>query len=117
MSELDTKQEQKALQVREKLAQDFDETKAENFANKNKDKAWYSDFMLLFEMITTKGYIISNKTKMIIAGTLAYVVLPIDVIPDFLPIVGWLDDVFILNYALSSLKEEIENFKIFKAKQ
>ncbi len=66
-------------------------------------------------MITTADYSISNKTKLIIAGTLAYVVLPIDVIPDFILVVGWLDDAFVLGLAMTTLNEEIEKFKIFMA--
>jgi uncharacterized membrane protein YkvA (DUF1232 family) len=44
---------------------------------------------------------------------LAYVVLPIDVIPDFIPVVGWLDDAFVLGLAMTTLKDEIEKFKQF----
>ena len=64
-------------------------------------------------MMTTDGYGISNKTKLIIAGTLAYMVLPIDVIPDFIPVVGWIDDAFVLGLAMTTLKDEIKKFKKF----
>ena len=114
MSEINDEQEKKALELREKLAKDFDEDKAKKFGSSHENKSWYEDFKILLEMVTTKEYTISNQTKMIIAGTLAYVVLPIDVIPDFLPVVGWLDDIFVLGLATNTLTDEIENFKKFK---
>ena len=114
MSEINNEQENKALELREKLAKDFDEDSAKKFGSSHENKSWYDDFKILLEMMTTKDYTISSQTKLIIAGTLAYVVLPIDVIPDFLPVVGWLDDIFVLGLATSSLSDEIEKFKKFK---
>jgi uncharacterized membrane protein YkvA (DUF1232 family) len=115
MSEISKEQQSKTLELRDSLAENFNEKEAEEFASTHKNMNWYDDFMLLYEMITSPTYTITNKTKLIIAGTLAYVVLPIDVIPDFIPIVGWLDDAFVLGLAMSTLNEEIENFKATKA--
>jgi uncharacterized membrane protein YkvA (DUF1232 family) len=39
---------------------------------------------------------VSIWPKAMLAGALAYVVLPFDVIPDFLPLIGEVDDVVIL---------------------
>ena len=111
MSEISEAQQSKSVELRDSLAKDFNEKDAEEFASTHKEKSWYDDFMILYEMITSSDYAITNKTKLIIAGTLAYVILPIDVIPDFLPIVGWLDDAFVLGLAMTTLNEEIENFK------
>ena len=115
MSEISKQQQQKSQELRDSLAKDFDEKEAEDFASAHKENSWYEDFMLLLKMITTADYKISNKTKLIIAGTLAYVVLPIDVIPDFIPVVGWLDDAFVLGLAMTTLSDEIEKFKKFMA--
>lgn len=41
--------------------------------------------------------------KLLVAGAMAYIVLPIDVIPDFIPFLGEVDDVFILVMALQRL--------------
>ena len=114
MSEISKEQQKKSKELRDTLAKDFDEEKAEEFASAHKDNNWYADFMILLKMITTADYKISNKTKLVIAGTLAYVVLPIDVIPDFIPVVGWLDDAFVLGLAMTTLSEEIVKFKKFK---
>jgi len=114
MSEISKAQQNKSLELRDSLTEDFNEEEAEDFASSHKDNSWYEDFMLLLKMMTS-DYKISNKTKLIIAGTLAYVVLPIDVIPDFIPVVGWLDDAFVLGLAMTTLSEEIESFKKFMA--
>ena len=114
MSDINKAQEKKAIILRDELAEDFDEKKANEFASLNENQGWYDDFKILLDIVTTPSYKISNKTKLTIAGTLAYVILPIDVIPDFLPIVGWLDDAFVLGLTIKSLQEEIANFKKFK---
>ena len=41
--------------------------------------------------------------RRIVYGALAYLVLPIDAIPDFLPVVGFTDDLAIITAALSTI--------------
>ena len=113
MSELNHAQQKKSEALRDSLADKFDERETEEFASKHQSKHWYKDFILLFKMLTDDNFKISNKAKLILAGTLAYVVMPIDVIPDFIPVVGWLDDIFIIGLAMKTLNDEIEDFKQF----
>jgi len=111
MSKISEEQKEKAQQLRDKLANDFDEKEAKEFASTNEDKKWYSDFILLFDMLNEKDFHLSQKSKLLIMGTLAYIILPVDIIPDFIPIVGWLDDVFILGLTINSLHDEIQRYK------
>lgn len=46
---------------------------------------------------------VSRVDKLIVAGAIAYIVMPIDLIPDFIPFFGEVDDVFILILALQRL--------------
>ena len=108
---LNKEQKNKAIELRDKLAKEFDSKKAEEFIENMSSKSWYKDFKLLYEMLTDKSYTISSKTKLVIMGALAYVIFPVDVIPDFIPVLGWLDDIFVLNLTIDSIKDEIEDYK------
>jgi len=41
--------------------------------------------------------------KLLVAGALAYIISPIDLIPDFIPFFGEIDDLFVLTLALQHL--------------
>src|SRR5438128_2695067 len=46
---------------------------------------------------------VSMMDKMLVMGAIAYIVMPIDVIPDFIPFFGEVDDVYILVLALQRM--------------
>jgi uncharacterized membrane protein YkvA (DUF1232 family) len=46
---------------------------------------------------------VSLLDKLLVAGALAYIVMPIDVIPDFIPFLGEVDDLYLLIFALQRL--------------
>jgi len=46
---------------------------------------------------------VSVFDKLLVAGAAAYIVMPIDLIPDFIPFFGEVDDVFVLVLALQRL--------------
>lgn len=46
---------------------------------------------------------VSGIDKLFVAGALAYIVMPIDLIPDFIPFLGEVDDVYLLVLALQRL--------------
>ncbi len=60
---------------------------------------------------------LSGKSLTLIVGAILYYVSPIDIIPDFLPIAGLLDDVSILAFALRSIKTELDAFRKWEAEQ
>jgi uncharacterized membrane protein YkvA (DUF1232 family) len=45
---------------------------------------------------------ISSADKAILAGTIIYVIAPIDIIPDFIPFIGQVDDIYLI--AVSTLR-------------
>ncbi len=52
----------------------------------------------------------TNKVILIVAG-LIYFVSPIDLIPDFIPVVGYLDDLAILTWVFNQLRDEVAAFE------
>jgi len=101
-----------ALKQAASLAKGFNPQKAKRFAEKNSDKSWYSNFKLLYDMITDHNFKLDYSVYLSIAGALAYVIMPIDVIPDFLPGIGYIDDVFVVGMVMKSLANDIERFKL-----
>jgi len=56
---------------------------------------------LLYGLITDSR--VQAVDKLVVAGAIAYILLPLDVIPDFIPFLGEVDDVFLLILALQRL--------------
>lgn len=56
---------------------------------------------LLGGLITDRR--VSAVDKLLVAGAIAYIVMPIDLIPDFIPFFGEIDDLYILVLALQRL--------------
>jgi len=51
-----------------------------------------------------------------IGGGLLYFILPADLIPDFIPVIGYLDDLAVLTTIMNSLQKEICDYHIWKEK-
>ncbi|MBI5479649.1 MAG: DUF1232 domain-containing protein [Deltaproteobacteria bacterium] len=49
--------------------------------------------------------------KIFVALAVAYVVSPIDAIPDVVPVIGWLDDVGIIGAALAYLSRVLDRYR------
>lgn len=45
--------------------------------------------LILYYMYREK---LNPQEKLLVLGVLGYLILPIDLIPDFLPVIGWTDD-------------------------
>ena len=58
---------------------------------------------LLGGLITDRR--VSAVDKLLVVGAIGYIVMPIDLIPDFIPFFGEIDDVFLLVLALQRLIE------------
>lgn len=50
---------------------------------------------------------VSGRTKLLLVITVGYLVFPIDVVPDFIPILGHLDDALLLMWTLRSLVRQV----------
>jgi uncharacterized membrane protein YkvA (DUF1232 family) len=48
---------------------------------------------------------VPRRSKMLLGGSLVYVMSPIDLLPEFIPVAGVLDDIFLVAFALNHLIE------------
>ena len=51
---------------------------------------------------------IPNKIKVMIMGALAYLICPVDLIPDVLPLIGWTDDATAISLVVNQLGSHID---------
>jgi uncharacterized membrane protein YkvA (DUF1232 family) len=58
---------------------------------------------LLYGLLT--DHRVSRIDKLLVAGAIAYIISPIDLVPDFIPFLGQVDDIFLLMLALQRLVE------------
>ncbi len=87
---------------------------------KNLEGVW-SKLILLFAV--AKDYVngdyteIPKRSIVAIVGGLIYFLSPIDVIPDFVPVLGYIDDIFVLNLVYKQVIKDLDKYKIWKDEQ
>lgn len=57
---------------------------------------------------------ISTKSIIAVVVALLYFVNPLDLIPDFIPIIGQVDDIFILGYLIKTVNKELDRFMVWE---
>ena len=77
-------------------------------------KLVYAALILFYTLQSDK---ISTKDKAIIIGALGYMISPLDVVPDAIPIVGLSDDLAVLLYVLKKVWTDIDPEIQAKAKK
>lgn len=55
------------------------------------------------------------KTIAAIVGALIYFISPIDVVPDFIPVVGFMDDAAVIAFAMKMISDDLETYRKWKA--
>ncbi len=68
----------------------------------------------LIQFSATRKYRqISPKTMVLIIGAVIYFVSPLDLVPDFIPLLGYADDVTLLAWIFTAVGKEIADFEVF----
>ncbi len=57
------------------------------------------------------------KAIVLIVAAVLYFLNPLDLIPDFIPVIGYLDDAAVLGYVLRTLHDELERYREWEEKQ
>ncbi len=83
-------------------------------------EVWES-LQVLFRMIGSAvgGRYHGIPTPVLLGGTavLLYFMSPIDAIPDFIPVIGLLDDAALLAWFMSTIKDEMDRFAVWEEEQ
>ena len=64
-----------------------------------------------YKMLRDPHFQMAKQTKTVLIIALLYLISPIDVIPDAIPLVGMLDDVLVAGYALRQASAELERYR------
>lgn len=62
-------------------------------------------FMLISRLLADKR--VPVRKKLFLAGVVAYVMSPLDIIPDFIPFFGYTDDLFLVLFSLDKMLNEV----------
>lgn len=87
--------------------------KVQRIAKRAGSKLVYGSLLLYYTIQSDK---VSRKDKAIIIGALGYLISPLDVIPDAIPIAGLADDMAVLVYVLKNMWSIISDDVREKAK-
>jgi uncharacterized membrane protein YkvA (DUF1232 family) len=101
-------------EIEERIQQQF-EHKSEKVRSKL-GSAW-GDVRDAFRMSFDKSFNLEPRTRGVLLVALLYLVVPIDLIPDPIPVLGLADDVALIVYAIRFAKPEIERYRKFQAER
>ncbi len=75
------------------------------------------EFISLLHATVTRGYKAPVELLTAVVAAILYLLWIVDVIPDFLPVIGYLDDMAIIIAVAKMVSVEINNFKKWKEKK
>jgi uncharacterized membrane protein YkvA (DUF1232 family) len=61
-----------------------------------------------------RKYPVPKKTVLVITFALLYFISPVDIFPDIIPLIGFADDIAVLAFAASLIKDDLEKYGAWK---
>lgn len=74
-------------------------------------------FGLIGDFLTGEYKDVSKTSLLLIIGSFIYLLNPMDIVPDFLLGIGFLDDLAIFTYMIKKIQGELDKYKIWKEKK
>ncbi|HVZ37703.1 MAG TPA: YkvA family protein [Candidatus Kapabacteria bacterium] len=68
---------------------------------------------LLFDMVRDREFSLDGRTKALVAAGLIYFVLPVDLTPDFIPGIGYIDDAMVLTLVWRLVAGQVARYQAF----
>lgn len=107
----DLQDDQKTKDIYHKIRLKVNSFKKERFQGKYGEVIEYllllPDFLALMVRLARDSRVETTQ-KLMIGGIIVYVVTPIDILPDFIPVIGFVDDLLLVVYGLNTILNEID---------
>ena len=87
--------------------------KVKNYGKQAGKQTLYYSLLLYY---TAKSPTVPKSSKMIVVGALSYLIFPADLVPDFIPVVGLVDDASVIAAAVVKIVQHIDDDIKNKAK-
>jgi uncharacterized membrane protein YkvA (DUF1232 family) len=133
-SELSVEDQERARRQFEQSLEDVDYDDVTYAAHKGESKvdkldddppgpllSLWNDIKLMVRML--KAYVTNSYREVpwriiaAIAAAIAYFVMPLDAVPDFIPGVGYLDDALVVKLALDIVRQDLRKFEVWSRQQ
>lgn len=89
--------------------------------NKGELEGVWAKMLLLFgvakDFVNGEYTEIPKRSIVAILGGLIYFLSPLDIVPDFVPLLGFIDDIFVLNLVYKQVLKDLEEYKVWKDAQ
>ena len=69
---------------------------------------------IAFSMLRDSDYSLSWKTKTLLLAGLIYFLLPTDLTPDFIPLIGYIDDAAVMTAIFKRIAHEVKHYKLMR---